>query len=171
MDCIKSFNLSAEGGASSSTPGTSYLSWTDVILQNSGFVFSSPLGNAMEFFPSGFKGVDIYGLKIGVYVQTSDLSPTNAVIQDYGIKVNLTGVNVGLGGTFGTPMFSNYQLTTNNMLIFTKSTGEFEFPTPIKSVSKIDLTNIFLQGFTPQATSIAFDYYISLVGYYKFDGE
>jgi hypothetical protein len=172
MECLRSFNFSAQGSGFSTTAGANYLEWQDAFAKNTGFTFFTPLGNAMHFNPRGFKNIDLYGLKIGVYIQTSEVNPFNGVIQDYGITTNIVGQNPLLGGTFGSPQLSNYALTNNNMLIFSKQVNEYKFDTPIKSVSQIRLDDLRIQGFAPESlTEIVFSYFITIVGYYKFEGE
>jgi len=172
---MRSFNLESEGNFDSDifTGTASYVTWSDSVTNPKAFVLEVTTGLGFKFDVQGFKNIDLYGIQMNMYFQTNPPSNENAIVTDYMIRCSVDGSSPLLGGFVGSPETAPFQLTTNlNKFFLTKYTSKIDFCTPIKSAKSFSFEKFFVQGETPQNTTIIqLKYHINAVIYYKFEGE
>jgi len=174
MDCLRSFTLNLNQNFSFTNP--QYLAWnTSGTGTNLPWTVESGLSNSppvsSNFNIQGFKNVDLYGITlIGNCYPTNATASKQGLVNDWGINLNLTGNPPLIGGTIGTNDFGFYQGGTDISL--TKYQNVYSLSDPVKSVTQIQISFLRASGFQfEDSTAIDLTYDLSLIVYYKFEGE
>ena len=169
MDCMRSFTLNInQNFIFTNTVFTEWnvlgtvLPWT--MFDGSGTRFSI-------FNISGFKNIDLYGVSLvgNVYPLLAP-AQRQALVQDWGVELALTGTPALIGGSFGNNTFLATQ--GNTSVFLSKYQNEYKLASPIKSVTDITISSLTASGIQNESgvsVDLAFD--VNLIVYYKFEGE
>ena len=172
MECMRSFTLNINQNFTFDTP--LFLEWNVLgsfrpwTMQNG---IGSPTSVLSDFNIAGFKNIDLYGVKmIGNCYPTNPTASRQGLVQDYGIDLELTGNPAIIGGNFGTNNFGFYQ--GGKLISLTKYQNDYNLADPVKSVTEIKVINLNAQGLQAESTTgIELTYDVSLIFFYKFEGE
>jgi hypothetical protein len=172
MDCLRSFTLNLNQNFSFVAPqflgwnsvGT-FLPWTvESGLSNSPAAFT-------DFDIKGFKNIDLYGISlVGNCYPTNATASRQGLVQDWGINLQLTGTPPLIGGVFPNNSFGFYQ--GGKDISLTKTQNIYTLSDPVKSVTQIKITFLRASGIQYEnILGIDLTYDLSLICYYKFEGE
>jgi len=172
MDCLNSFTLNINQNFTFNFPV--FLAWNTLgtvqpwTMQNG---IGSPSTAFSDFNIQGFKNIDFYGVKmIGNCYPTNPTASRQGLVDDWGIDLELTGNPPLIGGNFGINNFGFYQ--GGRLISLTKYQNDYCLSDPVKSVTEIKVINLNAQGIQAEATTgIELTYDVSLIVYYKFEGE
>ena len=129
------------------------------------------IGGPVIFEPKGFKNIDVYGIKVLGQIQCDPASATlQGQIIDFGFNVNLVGTYPLIGANISNNILSISQ--SPNTISVSKYQPDIYFESPIKSVSNISIQNLFIAANNCVSnTNLSLYGSISLIVYYKFEGE
>jgi hypothetical protein len=172
MECLRSFTLNINQNFSFVTP--SFIAWNTAnnyhpwALQNG--IGSSPSA-ITDFNIQGFKNVNIFGVKmVGNVYPTVPTASRQGLVEDWGIDLQLVGNPQLIGGNFGVNNFGFYQ--GGNLISLSKYQNDYKLFDPIQSVTEIQIINLNASGIQAEAnTGIELTYDVTLIFYYKFEGE
>jgi len=171
MDCLRSFTLNINQNFTFDTPN--FVRWNVTgdhpwAMQNG--IGSTPTAIS-DFNIVGFKNIDLYGVRmVGNCYPTTPTASRQGLVTDWGIDLQLTGTPAIIGGNFGTNNFGFYQ--GGNLITLNKYQSYYEVADPIKSVTEIQVINLYASGTQAEAnTGIELTYDVTLIFYYKFEGE
>jgi hypothetical protein len=173
MDCLRSFTQNVDlGGLSLLSLNPTISAWGSAGAYHISAIgtFSAGFG-VCSFLPQGFKNIDVYGIKVtGLIISDPANLTDGAIIQNWGLAINLTGTYAQLSGVYGN---QSQTINQNPQSIFLdRYSPEITFPSPIKSLNNVSIQNIFIQANAGQInTDIALTGGIQLTTYYKFEGE
>jgi len=169
MDCMRSFTLNInQNFVFNNTVFTEWnvlgtvLPWT--MFDGSGSRFSI-------FNVTGFKNIDLYGVSLvgNVYPLLAP-AQRQALVQDWGVELALNGNPALIGGSFGNNSFSATQGSPSVFL--SKYQNEYKLASPIKSVQDITISSLTASGIQNESgVSVDLAFEVSLIVYYKFEGE
>jgi hypothetical protein len=170
MDCLRSFIVSIEQNTTFS--GTDVKTWF-VGAQEYWVVERNAVSN---FYPQGFKNIDIHGVDVVGHVMTQKSSVAGGgVVTDWAFEIDINGTLPLASGNIGvTPNFWNIQTESVIARTFalSKNTNSVKFANPISSIQNIGFEKLRVQGTGGQTAGIvSLDWYLSFVFYYKFEGE
>ena len=178
MDCLRTANLTISGNIAdtNTVAGSQVDFWTDYAAKMTGFVANLPLVQC-QFFPQGFKNIDVYSLEVIGSVLSSNTIGGNFVCSDYNLQTLIFGTFPLLGGTI--PVGTPFQVTQggggSNGFAFTKTHSRINFYSPVKSVNQISCTNLYFEGYAPTLLGITQEfnlrYSFDIFIHYKFEGE
>ena len=172
MDCLRTFTLNIFQNLTIDTPkfitwnaGNNVHPWVIQVGEQ------GPSSVISIFNVVGFKNIDFYGVTmVGNCYATIPTASRQGLVQDWGIDLNLTGSPSLIGGNFGTNGFGFYQ--GGNRISLTKYTNNYQLESPVKSVTEIDIINLNASGIQAESnTGIELTYDVSLVVFYKYEGE
>jgi hypothetical protein len=131
----------------------------------------APNVSISDFNIEGYKNIDFYGVKmIGNCYPTRPTASNQGIVSDWGIDLQLTGNASLIGGNFGTNDFGFTQ--GSNRISLSKFQYDYNLESPIKSVTEIKIINLNASGIQAESSlSIDLTYDVSLIIYYKFEGE
>ena len=172
MSCLRSFTLNINQNFTFDTPlfitwntSNNYHPWS---MQNG---VGSPSTALSDFNIVGFKNIDLYGVKmIGNCYPTNPTASRQGLVEDWGIELELTGNPPIIGGNFGVNNFGLYQ--GGQLISLTKYQNDYNLADPVKSVTEIKVINLNASGIQAETnTGIELTYDVTLIFFYKFDGE
>ena len=172
MDCLRSFTLNINQNFSFASP--EFLNWTVVPSQHP-WTMQNGIGSTTpaitDFNIQGFKNIDLYGIKmVGNCYPTLATASRQGLVNDWGIDLRLRGNFPLIGGVFGVNNFGFY--LGGDLVSLTKYQNDYKLADPVKSVYEIQIINLNAQGIqTENATAIDLTYDVTLIFYYKFEGE
>ena len=169
MDCLRSFNIFANGQANWVPPDVK----TWFVGAQEFWAFERT--GVSTFIPQGFKNIDIYGVEVTGSLSTQTFTALGGVIpSDWNTRITINGQMPLLGGQIG--VTNDFSISTGSPGTNNFELGRFipgvKFSDPIKSVTSIVINNIRANGVGGQtANNVALAYYFNFVFYYKFEGE
>ena len=180
MDCLRSFTLTSSGSTGTSTVTTSSIfQWVDRYGTMSGFNALITLNTGTQFFPRGFKNINLHGIRVNAYICASGVGGGGyGVVNQWNTDLSIVGQRTLLGGTIpaitpGTPIA--WSQTNATGFFFSNFTNYLDLPSPIQSVSEISWQGFQIEGFAPTLLGLnpqfEFDYAFNFTFYYKFEGE
>ena len=173
MDCLRSFTQEIElAGLTLASLNPSISSWGTVNNYHYSAVCTFSAGAGVcSFRPQGFKNIDVYGIKVtGLIISDPSSLTLGAIIQNWGLAVNLTGTYAQLSGVYTNQ--SQTVLQNPVSIYLDRYSPEINFASPIKSLNNVSIQNLFIQANNGQLnTDIALAGGIQLTTYYKFEGE
>lgn len=154
-------------------PGGAYIFWSVGLYNYCNAAIDVDLApNPAIFRPTGFKNIDVYGIKLaGNFTADPNNATLNAIITNWGARVTTTGAYSQIGGVF--PNTLNLPVSQSPVTIGLNNFNPFvEYPSPIKSVTNIIIDTIFFSAENCQSPiNIALLSDVQLIVYYKFEGE
>jgi hypothetical protein len=178
MECLRTANITISGviNDTSTVAGCDVNFFTDYASKMTGVIVNIPLVQC-QYFPQGFKNIDLYALEIIGSVLPQNNASGAFICSDYTLQTAIFGAFPLLGATIptGTP----FQMTAggggSNGFSFTKTFQRINFYSPVKSVSQIACTNLYIEGSTPTLIGITQEinlrYSFDIFLHYKFEGE
>jgi hypothetical protein len=166
MDCLNQFQFGIGASRTYSAASSNFATWTN---GGQNFWIVQSTGDISEFDIQGFKNINLYGVKMQGYVQ-SPITGNFGIVDDFSYNLKLTGQKPSLSGVF----------TTNNWnadlypidLRLSKFENTIMFSDPIKSLSRIRLSNFGVQGYgNSSLLNIKLDIEVNFYFLYKFEGE
>lgn len=173
MDCLRSFVINTKNTATF-TP-TQIKSWA----VGGQHFWAGRIAGLSVFNIQGFKNVDVYGVDVIGAVLT-DLSAGaltgGVVVEDWGFEIVIGGALPLVSGVVQTTPSNFWNLQTAGTpaqtFSISKNTNSIKFADPINSVKFINFEALLCQGSGAQTLgTIALDYDISFIVYYKYEGE
>jgi hypothetical protein len=172
MDCLRSFTLNLNQNFSFSTP--EFLNWSVSPTQHPWTVqngIGSTIPALTDFNIQGFKNIDLYGISmVGNVYPTLATASRQGLVNDWGIDLKLRGNFPLIGGVFGSNNFGFY--LGGDLISLSKFQNEYKLSDPVKSVTEIQIINLSAQGIQSESSAgIDLTYDLTLICYYKFEGE
>jgi hypothetical protein len=173
MNCLRSFVITTKNTATFSP--TQIKTWA-VGAQH---FWAGRIAGLSVFDVQGFKNVDIYGVDV-IGAVITDLSAGalsgGVVVEDWGFEIVLGGQLPLVSGVVQTSPSNFWNLqtagTSAQTFSISKNTNSIKFADPINSVKFINFEALLVQGSGAQTLgSVALDYDISFIVYYKYEGE
>ncbi len=171
MDCLKSFNFSASAN-SNFTPANNIQGWT--VGTNNYFVGNINLDSTINI--SGFKNINIHKIDlIGNVTTLPTASASKVLVEDWGVTLQINGQMPIIGyNVVAAPNQWNLVTTSPEIQNFRlgKYVNSVNFPSPIQSVTSIQLKALQTQGIGNEALLIQnLTWFLNFVVYYSFEGE
>ena len=150
MDCLRSFTLNLNQNFSFVNP--QYLAW-NTLATGTNLPWTVESGVSSSIFTvfniEGFKNIDLYGISL-----VGNCYPTNATASKQGIVNN-----------FGFNQDGKY-------IALTKYQNIYKLADPVKSVTRIQIDFLRASGIQfENSTGIDLTFDLSLIVYYKYEGE
>jgi hypothetical protein len=171
MDCLRSFVINIDRVATYT--GVNVKTW---FVGAQEFWMVSDSGTSV-YNVQGFKNMDIYGIDVLGYVTTLRTAPTSgANVEDWTFEIRIDGQLPLASGIIQTspPNYWNIEDSTAGTRTFalTKNTNSLKFADPIKSAQSLNFLQFYSHGSGGQtAGSVALDYSLNFIIYYKYEGE
>jgi hypothetical protein len=170
MSCIKSYSFVSTGNPTVTTP--QLVSWLTGV-QNS-FVYDSG-SSTSNYIISGFKNVNVHGVKIVGDVGGRADSGNGAIIDDWAFTIRIRGeVPLISGNVLTSPNFFNITTASPSSEFFTlsKYNPSVEFADPFQSVKNIELSSFGLSGHSQQTPgTVELSWNFQFIVYYTYEGE
>jgi len=172
MDCLRSFTLNLNQNFSFVNP--QYLAWnTSGTGTNLPWTVESGVSSSIftVFNIEGFKNIDLYGISlVGNCYPTNATASRQGIVNDWGLNLFLTGNPTIIGGNFGVNNFGFNQ--DGNNIALTKYQNIYKLANPVKSVTRIQIDFLRASGIQfESSTGIDLTFDLSLIVYYKYEGE
>jgi hypothetical protein len=168
MDCLRSFTITIDQNRTFTNTTNQIKNWGAagnyhwVVVQQASSVFTI----------EGFKRIDLYGIEMVGYIQTT-LGPNDGgIVEDYAFKIGLSGQ---------TPLVSgSVQAAPNDWAInpevgqyfLGKYNNKISFESPFSGVTGIGFSELKVQGNNGETlNSLNLDINLVFKFLYKFDGE
>lgn len=179
MDCLRSFTLTSSGTSDTAIITTSnVIDWQDRYNRMTGFNATINLNTGTQFFPQGFKNINLFGVRVNGMISTANSAAGGyGVVNQWKVNLSVLGQRQILGGTIpavtpSTPVSWNQ---TSSGIFFSNTCNYLDLPSPIQSVSQISWETLQIEGFAPTllagVVDFSFDYAFNFTFYYRFEGE
>ena len=166
MDCLRNFTLRVSQSRTFNVPAVNIKSWG--IPNTNSFVINSPTTTTLLNLNSS-RTLEIYKVKI-VGTAVSTLGINGGILEDYGFEIGIGGLLPTISGSFFVNDYTASLLPSTYRL--TKYIPEITFEQPITGCQAVSLLRFFGQGRDLENLNIfQCDIDISVMFYYKFDGE
>jgi hypothetical protein len=171
MDCMQSFTLNINNSFSFTAASGNFVEWNSLGTIKPWTVWESDSFTKSVFNIQGFKNIEVYGCSlVGIFRPSRSASLNNALVEDWGIGVTIDGRTPLINGFFGTNSFGATQGAKNVFL--SKYQNEFKLSDPIQSVKNVTIDGLYVSGIQNEnGTSVDMDVSLSLIVYYKYEGE
>lgn len=166
MENCRSFTLNINQGFNFT--GASVTTWNPAGVQFPWSVYDTT--RTSDFNLEGFKNIEIYGFSlIGVVYPNRTPGNNQALIQDWGVLLTIDGTPNLINGFFGTNTFAVTQ--GSKKVLLSKNLNNYYLNDPFLSVKKITVSALLANGIQYEVTSIDLVYELSIIVYYKYEGE
>ena len=149
----------------------SVTTWNTTGVQFPWTVFDGTTLRKSDFFLEGFKNIEIYGFSlVGMVYPNRNPSVNQVLIDDWGVVLTIDGTTNLVNGFFSTNSFLATQ--GSKRIALSKNLNQYELADPIVSVKRITIAGLTANGIQNESvTTIDLLFDISIIVYYKFEGE
>ena len=167
MDCLRSFQININQSRTFSTAGVDVEMWGPITNYNWTVDLPAVI-SSLDL--TGFKNIDLYGIKMNAAVQSPLGIVNSGIVNDYGFAITFSGIAGQINSNFSTNGYA--ATTTNSSIRLTKYQNELTFASPTNGCRSVTIENFFAQGINAELlNSITLSLTATFVFYYKFEGE
>lgn len=168
MDCYRSFNITIDQNRTFNNTTSQIKNWGNI-----GNYHWVVVEDANSFFEiQGFKRIDLYGIEMVGYIQTTLGANDGGIVTDYSFKIGIGGQNPLVSGNVR-PSPNDWGISTGvGQYQLGKYSNKITFETPFTGVTALQFAQLKVQGQNGETlNSLNLDINLVFNFLYKFDGE